>query len=695
MGNVLKSRFKGFRFKTIRMRTFASILPAFFLTLLSVTLFSYYYSQSIIQNQIEETMTVQLSDISNEISANLSAHSKVPEVLARTLESLASGYTLDQYRTILSSALKSNEDTFGVGIYFEPNRYSISEKYFSTYAYRDGDHIVTTEQYSDPAYDYPAQEWYQIGMEQIGITDPYYDPGTDTTMATFSAPFFDTDQSLLGVMTGDINLQTMQNEIEQAKVGKSGWAILLDKQGNYIAGPDKQKIMKLNIADEDNKSLAAASGELLEKSSGMVKYSDDGDTNQLYYEKLPGTGWVLGLIIPEQELYQPVRSLLFTIVLISLVGLLITLLAVYLYSQFITRNLKQVNRLSQTMATGDFTSTLTIHSADEFGTMAQHLNQMISNVRKLLGRVADNSLQVAATSEQLMTSANQTNQTTETVVGAIQEMASGADTQLQSTRESARAMEEMTAGVQRIAESSVNTAELAERVSVQAQNGNEKMSGVIRQMKETEESVTETAELIDSLDSRSEQIGKIVSFITEISNQTHMLALNAAIEAARAGEYGRGFAVVAGEVKKLSEQTAQAASHISGLITEIQLENHKAVNSMSANAEKVQEGSRMISEAGQLFAGILQGIREINTHIHEVSSSSEQLLAGTEELTSTVEQMAGIAKQTSSHSQNVAASSEKQLASMEEVALSSRELARMADELQILITQFKVDQTGN
>ncbi|WP_229521389.1 methyl-accepting chemotaxis protein [Paenibacillus monticola] len=673
------------------MRTFASILPAFLVTLLIVTLFSYNYSQSIIQSQIQEKMTVQLSDISNEIFANLSTHSKVPEVLARTLESQASAYTLDQYRTILSNVLMSNKDTFGVGIYFEPYRYDPNEKYFSTYAYRDGEKIITTEQYSDPSYNYPEQDWYKIGMEKMGITDPYYDPGTDTTMATFSVPFFDADQSLLGVITGDINLKTMQEETGKAKVGKTGWAILLDKQGNYIAGPDKEKIMKLKITDEKNKSLASASSELLKNNSGMVKFSDSKATNQLYYEKLPNTGWLLGLVMPEKELYEPLHSLLRSIVLISLIGLGITLLAVYFYVQFITRKLIRINELSQTMAGGNFTRTLTINSSDEFGTMAQHMNQMIENVRRLLGKVAESSLQVASTSEQLMTSANQTNQTTEAVVNAIQEMSSGADTQLHGTLESARAMEEMAIGVQRIAESSVNAAETAEQVSIQAQNGNVKMTQAIGQMKEMEDSVTETAGLIHSLGSRSEQIGNIIGLITEISNQTNMLALNAAIEAARAGEYGRGFAVVAGEVKKLSEQTAQAASHIGSLVSEIQLETHKAVKSMNANAGKVQEGSMMVSEAGQLFTDILKGIVEINTQIQEVSSSSEQLLAGTEEITSTVDQMAGIAKQTANHSQNVAASSEEQLASMEEVASSSKELARMAEELQAQITQFKVN----
>ncbi|MFD2876292.1 cache domain-containing protein [Paenibacillus rhizoplanae] len=143
-------------------------------------------------------MNVQISDISNEINANLSVHSKVPEVLARTLESHAAEFTLDQYRTMLSSALNANPDTYGVGIYFEPGRYDSKLKYFSTYAHRDGDKIVTTEQYNDPDYNYHGQSWYTIGREHAAFTDPFYDTITGTTMATFAVPFRDTTDTLLG-----------------------------------------------------------------------------------------------------------------------------------------------------------------------------------------------------------------------------------------------------------------------------------------------------------------------------------------------------------------------------------------------------------------------------------------------------------------------------------------------------------------
>ncbi|NQX48200.1 methyl-accepting chemotaxis protein [Paenibacillus tritici] len=690
MANVVHKGSSRLRFKSIRMRTFAFILPIFLITLLLVALLSYLYSKNMIRDEVRQKMDLQISELSGEINANLNEHSKVPEVLARTLESRATAFTLDQYRTMISHALTANTDTFGAGIYFEPGRYDRKLKYFSTYAYRDGAKIVTTEQYNDPEYDYLKQNWYTAGREHAGITDPFYDTVTKTTMSTFSVPFYDEAHQLLGVMAGDIDLQTLQNRIEQTKVGNTGWAFLLDKQGNYIAGPDQEKNMQLQITAEPDAELAAAGTAMLKQDRGMVTYPASGELIQMYYEKLPDTGWTLALAIPEKELYAPLKGLLRSIVLVSLIGLVLTFAAVYLYSRYITRKLARVSEMSQRMAAGDFTGKLSVDSQDELGDMAGHMNRMIDNLSGLLGSIADHSLQVASTSEELMSSANQTNLTTEVIVENIQDLAGGADTQLQSTRESARAMEEMAAGVQRIAEASMDTAQAAGRAASQAQNGHSVIMEAVEQMEEMERAAADTSGLIESLNSQSKQIGNIVGLIKGISDQTGMLALNAAIEAARAGEYGRGFSVVASEVKKLSEQTAEAAGHISSLILEIQQGNLAASDAVLANANAVQEGSRMVGEAGRLFTDILGGIGEINSQVHEMSSSSEQLLAGTEELTSSVEQMAEIARQAVERSQSVAASSEEQLASMEEVAAASTELAKMADGLQQAVATFKV-----
>jgi methyl-accepting chemotaxis protein len=101
---------------------------------------------------------------------------------------------------------------------------------------------------------------------------------------------------------------------------------------------------------------------------------------------------------------------------------------------------------------------------------------------------------------------------------------------------------------------------------------------LLLKMDNIKSAVGESSNVIMELDDKSKQIEEIVSLITSIADQTNLLALNAAIEAARAGEHGRGFAVVADEVRKLTEDSGNAAKEIAKLINYIQTGTQNAVS---------------------------------------------------------------------------------------------------------------------
>ena len=168
----------------------------------------------------------------------------------------------------------------------------------------------------------------------------------------------------------------------------------------------------------------------------------------------------------------------------------------------------------------------------------------------------------------------------------------------------------------------------------------------------------------------SDEIGSIVNAITAIAEQTNLLALNAAIEAARAGEHGRGFAVVADEVRKLAEQSSQAAAEITALVHQVQNGVHAAVDGMNRRAKQADEAVNSVSESGQVLHSILDAVTDMVGRMDEISSGIQQINTGGHE---------------------IAAAAEEQAASISEVATSAQNLTQIGDKLRALVGQFSWD----
>jgi methyl-accepting chemotaxis protein len=195
---------------------------------------------------------------------------------------------------------------------------------------------------------------------------------------------------------------------------------------------------------------------------------------------------------------------------------------------------------------------------------------------------------------------------------------------------------------------------------------------------------------VTTLGERSKEIGQIVDTISGIAGQTNLLALNAAIEAARAGEQGRGFAVVAEEVRKLAEQSQDAAKQIAVLISEIQSDTDRAVVAMEDGTREVMLGAEVVNDSGKAFQEIADMVTNVSSQIREISVSIEQMAVGSQQIVESVKEMDELSKKSSGEAQTVSAATEEQSASMEEIASSSQALAHLAMNLREAVSKFQI-----
>jgi methyl-accepting chemotaxis protein len=379
---------------------------------------------------------------------------------------------------------------------------------------------------------------------------------------------------------------------------------------------------------------------------------------------------------------------------VSILTLSIAILATFIgwfIARMIANPLKEMVSKVQEVANGNFAiNEVEIKSKDEVGLLGIALNAMTNNLRVLIKQVAESAEQVATSAEELTTTAEQSAQVTSQIAISISEIATGTEQQVTAIDETSSTVQQMSAGIQQIAASANTVMVSADKTAKASYDGGKKITTAVKQMNTIEETVSHSAGVITKLGQRSNEIGEIVATISGIAGQTNLLALNAAIEAARAGEQGRGFAVVAEEVRKLAEQSQDAAKKIAELISEVQRDTKNAVLAMDEGNNEVRVGTEVVTAAGQAFSEIETLISQVSEQVKEISEAIQQMATGSQQIVSSMSEIDRIGKDAASQTQNVSAATEEQSASVEEIAASSETLANMAQDLQNSVSKFKV-----
>ncbi len=379
------------------------------------------------------------------------------------------------------------------------------------------------------------------------------------------------------------------------------------------------------------------------------------------------------------------------ILVISIIALILAMAIGIIVSRMISIPVQKMAQVAKRIASGDLTvEEIQVKTNDEIRELGTAFNEMNSNLRILIQEVGSSAEQVASAAEELNASADQTAKATEQIAQSVEEMAKGADTQMNSINESAQSLDEMATGIQHIAQSASTISDRSTETTSQAEEGVTAVKQTVLQMDSIHQSVNRSDQAIRQMVEHSQEIGSILNVIKAIADQTNLLALNAAIEAARAGEHGRGFAVVAEEVRKLAEESGVSAVKIEGILTEIEAGTRSSVELMGKVKEEVETGIKVTNLTEEKFLMILDSTKTISAQIQEMSATSEELSASAEQVTATMDEITQISKENAASSENVAASAEEQLASMEEVNSSANSLANMAEELQGLLSKFKI-----
>jgi methyl-accepting chemotaxis protein len=340
-------------------------------------------------------------------------------------------------------------------------------------------------------------------------------------------------------------------------------------------------------------------------------------------------------------------------IIAGIIAITLGILAAVLLTRHFTFSVKNLRDIMGRIADGDLSTQVVIHANDEIGELGESINRMVTSIGTIIASVKE-------TASQVETSANLLNVVCEQLATSTDQMAA-------QTGTIATASEEMAATSGGIAQNCTMAAESTKQGNDLVVEGVSVVQETVDGMHRIAERVKGTAATLESLGSRSDQIGDIVGTIEDIADQTNLLALNAAIEAARAGEQGRGFAVVADEVRALAERTTKATKEIAKMIKAIQNETAGAVSAMGEGVNEVERGSADAAKSGSALNEILAQINAISMEVNQIATAAEEQTATTMEITNNIQQISEVIQMSASCSHDSASSAKELLTSAEEL----------------------------
>lgn len=518
--------------------------------------------------------------------------------------------------------------------------------------------------------------WYTENINKDGlITTPAYMTLT-TKVAVFSIVSAVKSRSgeRIGVVGVDVALNALTDLINNIKIGKTGFAMLVQGDGTILANPQNPDLNFKKMAESGIQAFV----ELDKVDSGVAVLNWNDTDYMAYVHTSPELGWKLIGIIETVEVAAAAKQTITTLVIIGLALFVVFIILAYLLANAIVRPIQGASAMVNDIAEGegDLTRRLEIRHKNEVGELADGFNRFVGKLQEMIKKIAGNAGTLGTSSEQLFALSQEISANSGTMSDKSYSVAAAAEEMSTNMASVAAASEQAATNVTMVASA---TEEMNTTVSEIAKNS-EQARSITLEMVNQAESVTKR---INHLNTAAQEISAVTETISDISDQTNLLALNATIEAARAGESGKGFAVVANEIKDLAGQTANATLEIKIKIDGVQ-------GSTNETIREIEKISGVINQVNEIVSTIATAVEEQSTTTQEIAGNLNQASSGISDVNENVAQSSTVSADIAKDIAEINDASSRMSETSTRVNTNAEELSALAVTLQDMVGQFKV-----
>lgn len=479
------------------------------------------------------------------------------------------------------------------------------------------------------------------------------------------------------------------NQYKDIDLGEGTNIFIMNEEGVVVSSNSAEMPMGVRFADEEFiNELAINKDKGINSFPAVIKDEEC----LITFTYLDQYGWYLASNIPYSYLNKESNSLLANIVIVFIICLFFTVLLTLIITQSISSPLKKLVELMKKNRDGHLTIDETDNNSDEISVVINNFNDMIENIRRVVLKGNESSINVLNNAEKIELSANRSRGLTSDIAVTMEEIAQGAAKQAEDISDAVGYMNKLYDGVKEVECKTALVSDIANNTHMLSETALVAVEELKNKSVETEEVTNKIINDITALNSDMKEIKKIIKMILDISGQTKLLALNATIEAARAGEAGKGFGVVASEVKKLANRTKDASNIINNILNIIQQKTKSTMDYANSTSHIISQQKESVIQTDNAFKTILEGMSDISNQINNVDVSVKEIASLNEMVKNALRSISVLSEEAAATSQDVSSNSQEQLIGAEELLEYAGQLNKMAQELNETMSIFEIDK---